>query len=332
MMPGKSYSPREIIFAPTSSCNLACGHCRVDRSKGTLPLDDALAFLADCAEGGVDRVGFSGGEPFLELGFVSAIIRSAVELGMYFDRLMTNGTWWKSGDELAASLSAIVNAGFDGTLAVSFDDWHGQDGGKIAEFFLEAGRISGRNDWFEIVSALDRDGGAPIARLESLARALDATLVSTDGAPLAIRNSAARKNRELGADDGSGIDIPILTIPFSAPGSDPAAWKAERWFSDDWCEGPGNVLYVHPDGSVAVCCGFANERPELIAGHLRDGYAKLVERARAMPQVRACYERGLGAVRKELEARGVPLPGKTSDICQFCDWLCESGLSDKTQQ
>lgn len=324
---GMPYNPREIIFAPTASCNLSCGHCRVDRSKGSLSHDEALAFLADCAAGGVDRVGFSGGEPFLEVDFVSAIIRSAVDLGMYFDRLMTNGVWWETEAELSAALASILDAGFDGTLAVSFDDWHGQEPNTIAALFREAGKISGRNDWFEIVCALSRAGEAPHARLEGLSRALGSRLVSSDGSPRAIRNDAALKNRELEMDDGSGIDIPILTIPFSASGSDSEAWKSDRWFTDDWCEGPGNVLFVHPDGSVAVCCGFANERPELIAGHIRDGFETLVERARAMPQVRACYERGLGVVRKDLESRGVTLPGKTSDVCQFCDWMCERARS-----
>ncbi len=325
-MPGNPFSPREVIFAPTSSCNLSCGHCRVDRSKGTLRTEEALAFLSDCASGGVDRVGFSGGEPFLAADFLVAVIRSALDLGLYFDRLMTNAAWWNTEEELAAALSSVIDAGFDGTLAVSFDDWHGQNPGTVAAFIREAGRISGRNDWFEIVSVLGRSGDASPKRLEELARALDSKLVSSDGMPRAIRNEAARRNRELGMDDGSGLDIPILTIPFSPPSADTGAWKGDRWFADDWCEGPGNVLYAHPDGSVAVCCGFANERPELVAGHIRDGYAAILERARAMPQVRACYERGLGAVRKDLESRGVALPGKTADICQFCDWLCERGM------
>jgi hypothetical protein len=126
-------------------------------------------------------------------------------------------------------------------------------------------------------------------------------------------------------DDGSGIDIPIQAIPYSPPHDDGAAWEASAWFADDWCAGPGNVLYVHPDGAVAVCCGFANERDELIAGHISEGAEALVAAARGNAHVRACYETGLGAWREKLSADGIKFPGKTGDICQFCDWLCVTG-------
>jgi hypothetical protein len=79
---------------------------------------------------------------------------------------------------------------------------------------------------------------------------------------------------------------------------------------------------VHPDGNVAVCCGFANENPELIAGNILDGPGALISSARKMPHVRRAYEEGLGALRVNLEAEGLVFPGKTDDMCFFCDWLC----------
>jgi len=335
---GRPYDPREVIFAPTARCNLSCAHCRAyrgninaarkaARSAARLPISAALTFLEDCAANGIERVGFSGGEPFLEVDFLEAIIVRAVELDLMFDRLMTNGDWWGSEGELTETLGQVIDAGFDGTVGISFDDWHAQDPKRLAQFTRATRELSSGSVAVEIVAVRDRAGKMPIDRISALARELGARIVSECGDLIAIRDETADRNASRGAEDGTGIDIPLLFLPYSPGPNEADAWAADRWFDDDWCEGPGHVLFVHPDGNVAVCCGFANERPELIAGNISAGVAALVERARAMPHVRACYERGLGAVRKELESRGIALPGKTADICQFCDWLCEKGLA-----
>ena len=330
---GEPFTPREVIFAPTNRCNLTCGHCRVNRARGAqgprLTAEDACAFLDGAASGGIDRVGFSGGEPFLEPDFLVTVIKKAVELELFFDRLMTNGDWWADPTELESTLARIFDAGFDGTIAISADAWHGQDPKRLAKFIACAGKLAGRFDVFEIVSVLDRKDNAATDMLKRVARELDAELLCDGDTPRTIQNGQARQNREQGMDDGSGIDIPVLTIPYSAGFGDLEAWKGKRWFTDDWCEGPGNVFFVHPDGLAAVCCGFANENSELIAGNIAEGFDALLAAARAKPQVRACYELGLAAYREKLEASGVVFPGKTADACFFCDHLCRSGLSPR---
>jgi len=330
---GTLFKPTEIIFAPTAQCNLSCGHCRVDRARGTrgtkLTIDAALAFLEDCAAHDVDRVGFSGGEPFLAPDFLEAVCSKAVELELYFDRLMTNGVWYRDDKELQTTVSRILDAGFDGTIGISVDDWHGQNPERIARFIQTTAEIAGRFDFFEIASALDRSGNAPMQRLESLAKLLGAKLEMNGDLPLAIIDRKAKKNRKNGMDDGSGIDIPIVIIPYSAAADEESAWHAREWFKDDFCEGPGQVFYVHPDAAVAVCCGFSNENPELCIGTVSDGCEKLLANARTNPHIIDCYEKGLGRRREELEKAGVSFPGKTNDPCFFCDWLCKKGLAEK---
>ena len=329
----KPFTPTEIIFAPTTRCNLACGHCRVRRDgppgKGELSAEDATQFLEEGAANGIERVGFSGGEPFLAPAFLEAICLKAVDLALYFDRLMTNGVWYKDKEELESVLGRIFDSGFDGTIGISADDWHAQDPVRLAAFIGAVGEISGRYDSLEIISVRDRDGRPSIPLLEKVARALDSELVLDQGQPAAIRNRQWLANRDGGMDDGSGINIPITLIPYSAGASDDGAWGAAKWFTDDWCEGPGNIFYVHPDGSAAVCCGFANERPELSAGNIREGFDSLLAAARANAHIRDCYERGLGARRKELEKSGTVFPGRTEDICFFCEYLCKNGLAAK---
>ncbi len=345
---GKPFDPKEVIFAPTATCNLACGHCRVNRNRGKgarwLTTEAAVNFLRDCAAHGIERVGFSGGEPFLEPDFLAAVCADAVDLGLEFDRLMTNGTWFKGEEDLRDTLETLYDSGFDGKIGLSLDDWHGQEPERVALFIDVANDVSGRNDAVEIDSALSRDGLWPAELLEATVAALNARieaerdgsrlarfrgvrLLREDGVPRALEDAIYRENAAAGMDDGGGLRIPITGIPYSRGINDADAWKSPEWFRDDFCEGPGNVLYVHPDGIVAACCGFANERPELALGSVEDGVEALVAAGRSRPYVRACYETGLGEYRKELEAKGIEFPGKTDDMCFFCDWVCGKGLS-----
>jgi hypothetical protein len=120
--------------------------------------------------------------------------------------------------------------------------------------------------------------------------------------------------------------INIIRVPYS-PAAGENAWTAAEWFEDDFCRGPGNVFYVHPDGRIAVCCGFANENPQLIIGDVRrDDYRSLMRHASASPFVRACYSTGLATTRSRLEARGHRFPGKTADPCFFCDYCTKQGI------
>jgi MoaA/NifB/PqqE/SkfB family radical SAM enzyme len=346
-----AFKPREIIFAPTGQCNLYCAHCRVKRGAAELDAASAIRFLDDCIRPGggdsnggepggpgfgfgggsgalpsIERVGFSGGEPFLLPGFLVELCRAVTERGLLFDRLMTNGDWWADEDELSATLGALYEAGFDGILGLSYDAYHGQDPDRLAAFLGVYFRIWGRKDGAELLSVRSPDDEAFLRDLDRLAALLGGSVERSGGEPSRIVDRAYKARRAGDPDDGSGLCLPILRSPRSAS-ADEGAWSAEAWFEDDYCEGPGQVLYVHPDGSVAVCCGFANERPELILGNIREGYAALMAAAAMAPHVGACYENGLGRLRQELEAKGVAFPGKTSDICFFCDYLCERGFA-----
>ena len=82
---------------------------------------------------------------------------------------------------------------------------------------------------------------------------------------------------------------------------DERAWKSRKWFKDDFCEGPGQVLFVHSDGNIAPCCGFANENKELFIGTVSENYQQIMENARHNKMVKICYENGLSKKIKELK-------------------------------
>ena len=102
-----------------------------------------------------------------------------------------------------------------------------------------------------------------------------------------------------------------------------AEWKDKKWFTEDYCQNTGNVIYVHADGKVSPCCGFANEEPELIIGNVKDSYNKLIENASKNRMVNLCYSTGLEAFRKQMESER-KFSGKTNDMCMFCAWVCRN--------
>ncbi|MBN1940091.1 MAG: radical SAM protein, partial [Candidatus Aminicenantes bacterium] len=318
------FKPEEVIFAPTAACNLSCAHCRVKRVPEQLDARAAIAFLKTCRGNGIERVGFSGGEPFLRPDFLCEVSKAALGLDMLFGRLMTNGVWFESPEHLRETLTALRESGFDGRFGVSVDAWHDQDLRDLTLFFETVFELWGRKDCCEIVVASSPEGEDPLRMLEDLASRLGGKLLIEDDVPYSIVNQAFLDRREGGAEDEQAMVADIIRVAYSAPAEE-NAWKSDFWFDDDFCRGPGNVFYVHPDGTVAVCCGFANENDGLLIGRIPpDGYRELMRRAAASPVVKACFETGLATVRERLEGQGSKFPGKTLDRCFFCDYLAKN--------
>lgn len=359
------FDPTQIMFAPTGECNLHCGHCRVERPESRLAPGPAIALLEEARDHGVDRIGFTGGEPFLAPDFLLPVIEAALRLDYSFDRLMTNGVWAKDAEALRTTLQAVADAGFDGTIALSYDSWHAQKPEEAAAFLKTVHEVFGRRDCTEIVYAGrhsevpewwkprggEEDHGDPAGRqgnLSMLADLLDGVFVADDplfpfagrivDPSLAPRSHQRRGYRRTGVKGTTRTQpvresvqaigpetllLPVRFIPFSPPSDSPLAWDAQVWFEDDYCEGPGNTFYVHPDGRIAVCCGFANEDESLIAGRLGEqSFGELVTRARALPQVQVCYDRGINVKRLELAGSGILPPGIARDQCILCSWMC----------
>jgi hypothetical protein len=302
------FHPTELLFSPTTACNLSCLHCNIKKRRNVLSVPVAVKFLRSCAGFGIRRVGFTGGEPFLALPFLTAIIRESVTLGLKFDRITTNGSFFKNKHEAASALKKILDAGYDGDLLVSVDAFHaGQDLKNVAFLIRSAVALSGRADIVSLAvvrGALDKKTDK---RLDRLAHLLGARAV----------NTGSRR----GYIKGKGLFIRIVPIMFSSAGltrrfKDP--WDG-AWFKEDYCKGPGNVFFVLPDGKVKPCCGYANDSELLTIGNIgRDMPQKLVSNLRSNGFTRAVFEKGLQYIRKRMENAGLVCPGKTSDHCFFC--------------
>ena len=311
-MKSKKFFPEEIIFSATGQCNLACPHCFVTKSKTKLSSEKAIKFLETCKGTTVRKVGFSGGEPFLNLDFLCDVIKYSVDNAFLFDRIMTNGSWWKNSNELKKALEKIKDAGFDGKIGLSFDSFHGQSLKTIKEFcktvyeYFDGSTIE--------IQSVRTKFSIDIKNIEFLAAFLDCKVESN-----------LDKNTGLGTMILKGKDkfIPVYVTPQSFKSNDSRAFNSSKWFTDDFCAGPGQILFVHPNGKIAPCCGFANENEALIIGTIEQDFDTVLQQARENKMVKICYDDGLSTQIKELKKQGISVPGKTDDICTFCNFICK---------
>jgi MoaA/NifB/PqqE/SkfB family radical SAM enzyme len=282
------FKPTEIIFVPTAQCNLHCKHCYVSRNNAEYDIKFALNFIEDCAQNKIDRISFSGGEPFLNLDFVIKICEKAVEKEMFFGNLMTNGVWWKDEFELKEKLDILADSGFDGKIAVSFDKFHGQNIEKITKFIEIVSKIFQYDNSLGFVCVRDGDDEKTREMLKNFKK------ISVDW-------------------------IDFIPQDFN----DEKFWQSEKWLKDDFCKGPGNIFYVHNNGDIACCCGYANEEKELILGNITThNFVDLMKNAEENEFVKIVYESGFEREIAELERRGKVF-GKTDKHCLFCRKLIE---------
>ncbi len=304
--PRSGFVPREVLFASTTDCNLNCAHCSVVRGKKRLSIAAAERFLRSCSKAGVERVGFTGGEPFLDTKFLFALTECAVANGLLFGMITTNARWFKSPVQLRRTLEELRERGYDGSFGVSVDAFHGKNAEKPALFIKTALELWARPDVARIISvkgARDKETGAI---LRDLAKALKAELVRIGGHQV-IRNDSLFAPVTM---------IDLAPVGKAAPLLDP--WGT-RWFKEDFCQGPGQVFYVQPDGDVKPCCGYATDSDRLTIGNIRtDKAAAMLRTASRNPFVSAVYREGLTGIRKRLEKRGVIFPGATANECYFC--------------
>lgn len=305
----RTFRPNYLSFAGTYQCNLHCAHCCVPIEwPDRLDIDAALRFLEGAHAYGIRVLGFTGGEPFLYPEFVHALCRRAATLGFRFDKIMTNGLWFRDAAHLEGTLSELAATGFDGKIGLSVDKFHGMKVDDLAAFCRTVRRILGRDNVLSLSYASRRpDQG--LEPIQSLANALGGIVDWSDllGRYLLV--------------------TPELTMtlnwnhlaPVERAERFSGAWDGQ-WFAEDYCEGPGQALIVNPKGEVKPCCGFASDLDELTIGNIyEDTVAQIVRRARRHPYVGKVFREGLTAIRDEiLKNDPAALPGATSNHCFFC--------------
>jgi pyruvate-formate lyase-activating enzyme len=314
----RTFRPNYLSFAGTYQCNLTCPHCCVPIEwPDRLDIAAAVRFLEDAHAFGIRILGFTGGEPFLYPEFLHALCRRAAELGYQFDKIMTNGVWFRDANHPESVLSELAGSGFTGKLGLSVDKFHGIQTAALAQFCRAARRIFDR-DSIVSLSYASRHPDQGLEPVYALAKELDAVvewsailgrylLVAPDLTMTLNWNHLATVER---AEQFTG------------------GWDG-AWFEEDYCEGPGQALIVNPKGDVKPCCGFASDLDQLTIGNIhRDTVRQIVRRARRHPYVGKVFREGLTAIRDEILARDPDaLPGATSNHCYFCWYVLTRGLA-----
>lgn len=320
MKKGPGFFPEEIIFALTDECNLHCPHCFVSRHKNYLDSEKAISFLKSCRENNspVNTIGFTGGEPFLNLDFILNIVKYAVKNDFTFDRIMTNGVWWNNKNELEEKLKLLYDAGYDGKFGLSWDSFHGQSVEDILTFIKSLYKIFNNPQCLEIQSVVYKKENSKFCEDEFLNK-ID--LLAQE----LLCDEEIITNKKTGCGtivlEGENIFIPIYRRPVTYSANSTKAFKDKKWFKEDFCQGPGQILFVHPSGNIAPCCGFANENKELFIGNISMPWNEIKNNALENKMIDLCYSKGLSFALKFCKKN---LPGRTKDPCTFCDWLCKN--------
>ena len=233
---------------------------------------------------------------------------------------MTNGALWKNENELFEKLNRIRKSGFDGKIGLSWDVFHGTSVQKVAMFITACHQVFEDETCVEILSTVN-SSEKKYDDLDFKDNLIELGL--TIGGFVTGETDKKSKNGQLSIINlYSDLEVKVFRFSQSFK-PEKAEWKDKKWFTEDYCQNTGNVIYVHADGKVSPCCGFANEEPELIIGNVKDSYNKLIENASKNRMVNLCYSTGLEAFRKQMESER-KFSGKTNDMCMFCAWVCRN--------
>jgi len=314
----RTFRPNYLSFAGTYQCNLSCPHCCVPIEwPDRLDIGVALRFLEDAHRYGIGILGFTGGEPFLYPEFLIALTRRAAQLGMRFDKIVTNGVWFRDEQHLGRTLTELKEAGYSGKLGLSVDKFHGIRTSDLAGFCRISHEVFGRSNIVSL-SYASRRPDLGLEPVSALARELDAVI---DWSELLGRYLLVARDLTM------TLNWNHLAPVERAEKLD-GAWDG-TWFEEDYCEGPGQALIVNPKGEVKPCCGFASDLDQLTIGNIHaDSVSQIVRRARQHPYVGKIFREGLTAIRDEiLERDADALPGATSNHCYFCWHVLTRGLA-----
>ena len=314
----RTFRPNYLSFAGTYQCNLSCPHCCVPIEwPDRLDIPTAVRFLEQAHAAGIEVLGFTGGEPFLYPEFLVALTRRAADLGFRFDKLMSNGVWYRDEPHLEAVLADLRDAGFSGKLGLSVDKFHGMDIAKLAAFCRVARRVFDR-DTIVSLSYASRAPDKGLEPIRRLAAELDGVIAWSDvlGRYMLVSDDLTMT-----------LNWNHLATVERAEGLPGDPWDG-TWFAEDYCEGPGQALIVNPRGEVKPCCGFASDLDQLTIGNIHtDSVKDVIAAARKHPVVGKVFREGLTAIRDEiLEHDPNALPGATSNHCYFCWYVLAKGV------
>lgn len=291
-------------------CNARCRSCLwgdLLNQKTRMTVRDACAWVDQAhGLGELRLVGFSGGEPFIQLEEMKEVMRYAQQTYGLPSVAVTNAFWAKTPRVAHEMLAELHGVGLR-QLLLSVDEFH--------------------QEWIP----LEQVGNALAAARElEIAPTLQCVVTRSS-------KKLSHYLEELGVEEGDEImasEVPCSPIGFAAKLS-AEEFPSHREIPCDYCS-LLQTLIVRPEGSVHLCCGPAFTIPCLTAGNLRqEPLEKIVERAEWNPLNNAlALDKGPGGRVKDLLAEAGRLPRRGfASSCHACHYLlAEPGVAEHLEE
>ncbi len=296
-----AFEPYRINFRFTHHCNIQCAHCynfsgphmkseRIDSAE-------MLRIVADMPRTGMADMNLTGGEPFMYMDTVLALVRAAREAGVPAISMYTNGFFAKTADNCRRVLLSLKDAGFMNDLGRDQDHIKVSAGVYHQEFLA-----------FDVIITLIRVyhevfGKKIIVDYEALDNWRE------------VQNEIRDKLRAAGV--GALVDIHFRQITPVGRGAQFDPQLEHQPLSSFPSCGFIDEIVFDPDGSVRPCCGMNFDNHGIAVGTIDgDGLKTLLMRTENNPILQFIARHPIGDIFAYLDKP----PTKTgyANICNVC--------------
>jgi len=122
----KNFTTQELVIHLTLKCPLNCSHCCVEadiNQSESLDKTKVLNSILACQDiPSINKVSFTGGDPFVAKEILLAGIKQASQLGLN-TAVVTSAFWAKTKNRAVKTLQPFIDAGLS-EIMLSYDDAH----------------------------------------------------------------------------------------------------------------------------------------------------------------------------------------------------------------
>jgi hypothetical protein len=279
----------------THHCNIACRHCYndsgPDRKAVRLARSAMQEVIREMPEAGIPALNISGGEPFLYVDDLLALVAEGRAVGLAGISIFTNGFFARSEEQAGAVLARLCAAGFGRApgdyLKMSIGAYHLEfiELDRAVHLARCYARMLQRRLRLDIEVPADQPSfGDELRRRLEAAGVLDAVRTFT------------RVIEPLGR--ARGLER-VGTRPIDGP-----------------CQAINQIVF-DPDGSARPCCGLNNDNAGVVVGQIgRERLRDLVKRMQNNPVLQFLSSRPMTALLAEAEVAPRPAYAGLCDACQ----------------
>jgi hypothetical protein len=300
-----AFPVNRVNFRFTYHCNVACRHCY--NSSGPhakaqrIELEAMLGIIAQMAEAGIDALNLTGGEPFLYVDDLVALIAAGRAAGLHEISIYSNGFWGSTPDKARQMLQRLAAAGF----------------------------MRGARDHLKLSTGIYHQEFIDLERLMAIGRRFfdmfGRRLLVDCELPPGTREPPLKIRQVLDAHDRYTTVVYRQVLPL---GRGQALPGSALHRIDAPCRRIDQLTF-DPDGSVRPCCGLNNENLGVKIGELgRHGLRDLVKRMQNDPILQFLARQPMSAIFEHV--RTTPRLAGYAGACDLCQHAIGQ-LSDREE-